>query len=168
MEKKINLDEITIRTELRSGDIGYIIYLHGKIYKEEYNYGIQFETYVAEGLCEFYKQYNPEKDRVWICEHNNKIIGFLLLLNRGKEAQLRYFLLKKEYRGIGLGNKLINLFLEFLKECKYVSAYLLTTDTLIEAAHLYTKYGFKLVEENESTAFGRTEKEQRYEIVLNY
>ena len=121
MDKKINLYDISIRTELRSGDIGYIIYLHGKIYKIEYNYGIQFETYVAEGLIEFYNKYNPEKNRAWICEHNNKIIGFLLLMNRGKAAQLRYFLIKKEYRGIGLGNKLINLFLEFLKECKYES-----------------------------------------------
>jgi len=34
-----------------------------------------------------------------------------------------------------------------------------------EAAHLYTNYGFKLVEEIESTAFGRTEKEQRYDII---
>jgi peptidyl-dipeptidase Dcp len=165
MDKKINLYDISIRTELRSGDIGYIIYLHGKIYKIEYNYGIQFETYVAEGLIEFYNKYNPEKNRAWICEHNNKIIGFLLLMNRGKAAQLRYFLIKKEYRGIGLGNKLINLFLEFLKECKYESAYLLTTDSLKEAAHLYTNYGFKLVEEIESTAFGRTEKEQRYDII---
>src|SRR5690349_7641993 len=90
MKKKIKLTDITIRTELRPGDIGYVIYMHGHLYKTEYNYGIEFETYVAAGLAEFYQQYDREKDRVWICEHKNKIVGFLLLMHRGDAAQLRY------------------------------------------------------------------------------
>ncbi|TAK54528.1 MAG: GNAT family N-acetyltransferase, partial [Bacteroidetes bacterium] len=126
MHKSISLDDITIRTTLRPGDIGYIIYLHGALYKQEYNYGIEFETYVAQGLCEFYKQYNPEKDRVWICEHESKVVGFVLLMNRGEAAQLRYFILLPEYRGIGLGNKLMNLYMNFMKESGYTSSYLWT------------------------------------------
>ena len=100
---KVALDEISIRTELQPGDLGYLTYLHGALYTKEYNYGIQFETYVAKGLCEFYEKYNPQKSRVWVCEHNDKIIGFLLLMDRGEAAQLRYFLIEPEYRGIGLG-----------------------------------------------------------------
>lgn len=34
------LSAIVIRTDLRPGDIGYIIYLHGRLYKEECDYGI--------------------------------------------------------------------------------------------------------------------------------
>src|SRR5690349_3342364 len=111
MGTTICLDDIVIRTELRPGDMGYVIHLHGRLYKEEYNYGIAFEAYVAQGMYEFYQQYDPAKDRVWICEHRNKIVGFLLLMHRdGNIAQLRYFILEPEYRGIGLGKKLMELY----------------------------------------------------------
>ncbi|HWI89993.1 MAG TPA: hypothetical protein VNT20_01910 [Flavisolibacter sp.] len=85
---------VSIRTDLKSGDIGYIVYLHGFLYNKEYNYSIAFETYVAKGLYEFYQQYDPDKDCIWICEQNNSIVGFLLLMHRGNNAaQLRYFIL---------------------------------------------------------------------------
>ncbi len=171
---KISLDDITIRTELKPGDIGYIIYLHGKLYKEEYNYGIEFETYVAAGLCKFYKNYNPKKERVWICEHENRIIGCLFLVNKVENgvkgdreaAQLRYFLLCPEYRGIGLGSKLIALYMEFFHHCGYKKSFLWTTHELTAAAHLYLRAGFKLTEEKESTSFGKLLKEQRYDLVI--
>jgi len=166
MKKDIQLTDITIRTELRPGDIGYVIYMHGHLYKTEYNYGIEFETYVAVGLAEFYQQYDPAKDRAWICEHTNKIVGFLLLMHRGDAAQLRYFILMPEFRGIGLGNKLMSLYMDFFKQCKYKSSYLWTTDELPASAHLYQKFGFKLTEEKPSTAFGKPVKEQRYDLAL--
>ena len=166
MNKVIKLADIFIRTELNPGDIGYIIYLHGHLYKKEYNYGIEFETYVAKGLAEFYEQYNKEKDCAWICEYENKIVGFLLLMHRGEVAQLRYFLLAPEVRGIGLGNKLMNLFMDFLKNKNYQSAYLWTTNELPASAHLYKKFGFKLSEEKPSHAFGKAVTEQRYDLIL--
>jgi peptidyl-dipeptidase Dcp len=85
-------------------------------------------------------------------------------MNRGHAAQLRYFLLEPEYRGIGLGRKLMKLYMDFLKECKYQSSYLWTTHELYSAAHLYKFHGFRLVEEKESTAFGKTLKENKYEL----
>jgi peptidyl-dipeptidase Dcp len=167
MKTNININDITIRNEFKPGDIGYLIYLHGAFYKKEYNYGIEFETYVALGLCEFFKRYNPEKERIWICEHKNKIIGFLLLMNRGDAAQLRYYFIKPEYRGIGLGSKLMNLYMEFLNECGYKNSYLWTTNELTTAAHLYKKAGFKLTVEKESKNFGKLLKEQRYELIVH-
>ncbi len=166
MKQKVKLDDIHIRTELKPGDIGYVIYMHGRLYKKEYNYGIEFETYVADGLAEFYQQYDPQKDRVWICEYKNRIVGFLSSMHRGEAAQLRYFILKPKYRGIGLGNKLMNLFMEHLKQCNYKASYLWTTDELPVSAHLYQKFGFKLTEEKPSGAFGKAVIEQRYDLVL--
>lgn len=163
---KTVLNDICIRTELRPGDIGYVTYLHGALYSKEYNYGIQFESYVAKGLCEFYEKYNPERNRIWACEHNNRMIGFLLLMDRGDTAQLRYFLIEPEYRGIGLGGKLLNLYIDFLGECGYKASYLWTTHELTTAAALYKKLGFGLTEEKESAAFGKPLIEQRYDLIL--
>ena len=166
MKNKVSLEDISIRTELRHGDLGYVVYLHGVLYGREYGYGIQFETYVAKGLCEFYEQYNPARNRIWACEHNGRIIGFLLLVDRGKAAQLRYFLIEPEYRGLGLGSKLLNLYMDFLRECGYKESYLWTTHELDAAIHLYQRVGFKLMEEKESTAFGKALREQRYDLFL--
>jgi peptidyl-dipeptidase Dcp len=166
MKNPVMLENISIRTELRPGDMGYVIYMHGKLYKKEYNYEIQFENYVAKGLCEFYEKYKPERNRVWVCEHDSRIIGFLLLMDRGKAAQLRYFLIEPEYRGIGLGSKLMGLYMDYLQECGYKESYLWTTHELNTAAFLYKRIGFKLTEEKESTAFGKPLKEQRYDLVL--
>jgi peptidyl-dipeptidase Dcp len=166
MKKNIKLDDISIRTELRPGDIGYITHMHGALYHKEYNYGLQFESYVAKGLCEFYEKYNPERNRIWACEHNGYMIGFLLLMDRGNAAQLRYFLIEPEYRGIGLGGKLLNLYMDFLRECGYKETYLWTTHELSTAAFLYQRLGFTLTEEKESTSFGKELREQRYDLIL--
>jgi peptidyl-dipeptidase Dcp len=163
---KPSLEGVSIRTELRSGDLGYVTYLHGALYHKEYNYGLQFESYVAKGLCEFYEKYDPGRNRIWACEHNNRMIGFLLLMDRSRAAQLRYFLIEPEYRGIGLGSKLLNLYLDFLRECGYRESYLWTTHELTTAAFLYKRFGFKLTEEKESTSFGKPVREQRYDLVL--
>jgi len=162
----VSLDEISIRTELCPGDIGYVIHLHGALYAKEYGYGLQFESYVAKGLAEFYEKYDPERNRVWVCEHNSRVVGFVLLMDRGTAAQLRYFLIEPEYRGIGLGSKLLKLYMEFLRQCDYKASYLWTTHELSTAALLYKRLGFQLTEEKESTAFGKPLREQRYDLVL--
>ncbi len=159
------LDDIRIRNNLKPGDLGFVIYRHGKLYAEEYGYSVSFETYVANGMYEFYKSYNPEKNRVWICEHNDKIIGFLLLVDKENGvAQLRYFYIEKNYRGIGLGKKLKKLYMDFFHSCRYNCSYLWTTHELEAAASLYVRHGFKLTEEIESTSFGKLLKEQKYDL----
>ncbi len=165
MTKAIAIENISIRTELKSGDLGYVIYRHGKLYSEENDYGLPFEAYVARGLAEFYQTYDSEKDCVWVCEDGDKIIGFLLLMHRNNDsAQLRYFYLEPEYRGIGLGSKLMRLFMDFLTEKGYKSAYLWTTNEQATATKLYERCGFKLVEEKESNAFGKPLIEQRFDL----
>jgi GNAT superfamily N-acetyltransferase len=163
---KVALDDISIRTELQPGDLGYVTFMHGALYHREYNYGLQFESYVAKGLCEFYEKYDPYRSRIWACEHNDRMIGFLLLMDRGEAAQLRYFLIEPEYRGIGMGLRLLNLYMDFLRECGYKSSYLWTTHELTTAAALYKRLGYKLTEEKASNSFGKLLTEQRYDLIL--
>src|SRR5688572_30980936 len=152
----MKIEDITIRHDLRPGDLGYVIYRHGKLYGDENNYEVRFEAYVAGGLQEFYENYDPNNDRVWICEHDGRMIGFLLLMHRqNNAAQLRYFYLESAYRGIGLGKKLMSLYMDFLMKCGYTSSYLWTTHELASAAALYTRHGFELSEEKASTSFGK-------------
>lgn len=167
MNDNINLNDVTIRTELKPGDIGYVTWMHGALYSREYNYTTHFEAYVAAGLHEFHKHYDPDLDRVWVAEHNDRIIGFLLLMHReNSSAQLRFFILEPGYRGIGLGKKLTLLFTDFLKEKGYNTCFLWTTNEQTTAAAIYRKMGFVLTDEADSTTFGKELKEQRYEWIL--
>ena len=168
MNEPVTLETVSIRTELRPGDMGSWIHMHGAIYSRECHFGIGFESYVARGLCEFYDTYNPVRSRVWSCEHGGRIIGSLLLLDRGEAAQLRYFLIDPAYRGIGLGSKLLGLYMDFLRGCGYQGSYLWTVDILPTAASLYRRFGFRLSEEKPNPDFfGRSLKEQRYDLVLS-
>ena len=163
---KISLNDISIRTELRPGDIGNILSMHGRLYFKEYGYTGPFVAYVAQGLAEFVQLYNPERSRIWVCEDKDRVMGCLFLLDRGEAAQLRYFLFEPEYRGLGLGKKLMDLFMKFLRDCGYKSSYLWTTEQQVVAAKVYMRYGYKLTEEMPSTAFGVPLIEQRYDLHL--
>jgi peptidyl-dipeptidase Dcp len=167
MKSIVTIDDVRIRNDFRPGDLGYVIHMHGQLYGIEYGYGVSFEMYVAKGLHEFYEHYDAEKDRVWICEHEDRIIGFLLLMHREDyAAQLRYFLIDPHYRGIGLGRRLMTLYMDFLHERGYAYSYLWTTNEQEAAAALYRCYGFTLTDEKDSTAFGKPLKEQRYELIV--
>ena len=164
---KTLLDEIIIRTEPKAGDLGYIIYLHGDLYGREYGFGRQFEIYVAKGVAEFFEHYEPSRDRMWLAEHGGSIIGTLVLMHRADNtAQLRYFLINPNYRGIGLGKHLMELWMVFAHEVGFQRAFLLTADELDAAISLYRRHGFTLTSEHDSTAFGRPLREQRYDAQL--
>jgi len=89
-----------------------------------------------------------------------------LMHRENNTAQLRYFYFEPEFRGRGLGNKLMQLFIDFAKKCNYRSAYLWTTNELAAAHHLYKKFGFMLTEEKPSTDFGKPLVEQRYDLIF--
>lgn len=160
-------DEISIREGPAPGDLGYIMYLHGDYYRREHGYGLVFESYVAQAVHEFARSHDPDRDRVWLCEHRGRIVGSLLLMHRGRDtAQLRLFMVLPAYQGMGLGKRLMARFLDFLRDRGYRSAYLWTTNEQEAAVALYRQCGFALTEEKDSTAFGRPLREQRYELVL--
>ncbi|HEY6900842.1 MAG TPA: GNAT family N-acetyltransferase [Puia sp.] len=168
MNPSLAQDKILIRTELEPGDLGYIVYLHGRLYRAEQHFGIGFEAYVAQGLADFYLHYDPQKDRVWIAETEGRIIGFLALVHRPNEtAQLRYFLLLPEYRGLGLGKRLMDSFMTFARAAGYKHLYLWTTNEQETAIALYQRHGFQLTEEKVTETFGKRLSEQKYEKNLD-
>lgn len=165
---EVKASSITIRTEIKPGDAGYITYMHGKIYREEYNYMSSFEAYVAESFYQFLLHYNPQQDRLWCAEHNGKIVGCIGIVGHGERAQLRWFLTDHLYRGIGLGKKLLTCALEFAKEKGYKSIYLDTTSDLTKAISLYERAGFRKVSEkpNNSWKEGLVELELAMDLAV--
>jgi GNAT superfamily N-acetyltransferase len=162
---KKQLPNWDIRHELKPGDIGYLTYLHGILYAKEYKYDQTFEAYVAHGLVEFVKSFNPYRDRIWLAEAEGRIIGSVAIVRSTKlEAQLRWYLVHPDYRGRGLGKILIREALDFCKDRKYNSVFLWTTSELTAAAHLYTEAGFKKKEVKSHNVWGKFLAEEKYEL----
>jgi len=156
-----------IRHELRPGDIGYLIYLHGILYAKEYKYDQTFEAYVAHGLLQFVHAYNPYRDRIWLAETDGRIIGSVAIVRTSKlEAQLRWYLVHPDHRGKGLGKTLLGEAIKFCRERKYKSVFLWTTSELAAAAHLYTQAGFRKTGVKSHNIWGKLLAEERYDLDL--
>jgi N-acetylglutamate synthase-like GNAT family acetyltransferase len=161
-----NIPGITIRHELKPGDIGYIIYLHGVLYDKEYGYDCSFESYVAKYLNEFASAIK-NREKIWIIEKENDIVGSMAIVEKTNTiAQLRWLLLHPDIRGLGLGKKLMDDAIAFCRSKGYTSIFLWTEDLLEPAANLYKSKGFQLTEEKTNEIWGVGLTEQRYDLKL--
>ncbi len=159
---------ITIRAGLQTGDIGYVTYLHGILYAQEYNYDTTFDGYVALGMGEFAKDYDPAKDCIWIAAMGDQIVGSISIVGQPDNmAQLRWFIVHPAARGQGLGHQLMDQALAFCRDRGFKSIYLWTVDYLGAAIHLYTSAEFTLTEEQTHELWGQTLTEQRYDLILS-
>lgn len=163
---EIRPEEITLRSEIQPGDIGYLTFLHGWVYKEEYHYNETFEAYVAHSFYELIEKKDPEKSRLWCAEHNGRTIGCIGIVSRGERAQLRWFLLDPLYRGVGLGKKLLQTALGFAKEAGFQKVYLETTDDLQDAIRMYEKAGFRKCAEKPNHSWREDLTELEFEMEL--
>jgi hypothetical protein len=118
---------ITIMSELLPGDFGYIMYLHGKICAEEYEFDTTFEPYVARPLIDFRLAEDQTRQNIWIVELDDKIVGSIANVDAGNnDPQLRWLLLTKR-QGAWRARK----------EKEYRNVYLWTIDALHAARILY-------------------------------
>lgn len=160
-------EEINIRSDLRSGDVGYLIHLHGWIYAKECGYNHMFEGYVCKTFYTLLENYSPEKDKFWFVEANERIIGAIAVIGHAtKLAQLRWFIIHPAFRGIGLGKTLLNEALNYCQEQGYRRIFLETTEDQKMAIKMYIKAGFKKVAERENKMWGKALVEHTYELSL--
>ncbi len=136
--------DIQIRDELRCGDLGRIITLHGVAYQSLSGFGLSFEAYVAKTIAEYVLD-NASKGRVWLAERDKDLVGCVAIAEREQNTgQLRWVLVDPAMRGFGLGYKLVTLALDHCVERGLTSVYLETTDGLPESMQLYEKLGFEV------------------------
>ena len=159
--------EITLRTDLLPGDIGWIVSAHGRIYAQEWGFDHTFEAYVAGPLADCARSASP-RNRIWLAEKEGRIVGCVAIVGASpREAQLRWFLVEPEARGCGLGKRLLREAIEFSRASGYQSILLWTVSSLTVAACLYLAAGFNKVEEKPGRQWGVDVVEERYELRLD-
>jgi ribosomal protein S18 acetylase RimI-like enzyme len=157
---------IVLRTDLRPGDLGAVVSLHGTVYAREHGFDPTFEAYVAGPLAEFVKSGSP-RERLWIAERDGRIVGCVAIVAADPQtAQLRWFLVDPTARGTGLGKRLLHEAVAFARESGYTNVILWTVSALAAAAHLYRSAGFRKVEERSGHLWGVDLVEEKYELAL--
>ncbi len=139
---------LSLRTELKPGDLGRMIALHGEVYDACTGFGLPFEAFVAQTMAEFglHDRFNG---RLWLLERDQTLLGCCAIVYRQSQtAQLRWVLLAPELRGLGLGRRLLELSIDHCRDQGYRQIVLDTTDGLEASGRLYEQLGFRIISDS--------------------
>jgi GNAT superfamily N-acetyltransferase len=161
----------------RVGDLGWMVHRQAVVYAKEFGYSQLFETYLHEGAAVFLHRFDAARDRIWVAESaasrkgsSRSILGFVAIQHdpdRRGWAKLRWFLVEREARGLGVGSRLLKAAVAFSRKAGYKGLLLWTVDDLEAARALYEKAGFSLVfQDPMPCGWAPWGHEQRWELPL--
>lgn len=149
----------------RPGDAGFIAHRHGVLYEKEYSLDQVFEKYVISGMAKFFD--SRAKGQIWVAEYAGRVVGSIAIVSIGDStAQLRWFLIEPEFRGSGLGRRLMNTAMDYCRQNKFSMVILWTFVGLDAARHLYESYGFRPTEQVENHTWRNKLIEEKWEVSL--
>jgi ribosomal protein S18 acetylase RimI-like enzyme len=159
---------IQIRADLRPGDLGDIVRMHGDIYASEYGLDATFDASVAGALATLVDRGWPgDREGIWVAEADGERAGAVILSDEGNGlSRLRMFVLRPEYRGAGVGRRLLEALLARARAAGYRRIELDTFSELQAAAHLYRRAGFRRIDSERRRIWGREIEMEQYELDL--
>lgn len=157
---------LTVRPA-KAGEAGYIAYRHGVLYEKEYGLDQVFEKYVISGMAKFFD--SKAKGTIWVAECAGQVVGSIAIVDvDGNVAQLRWFLIEPEFRGSGLGRRLMATAMDYCHANNYRKVILWTFVGLDAACHLYESFGFAPTEQVENNTWRNKLIEEKWETTLEH
>lgn len=86
----------------------------------------------------------------FVSEIQNEIVGFISIMNISGEIHINNIVVKKDYRGFGIGEKLLKYGIEYFSEEALLGYTLEVREDNEVAINLYKKLGFKIVGERKN------------------
>lgn len=159
--------DIAIRP-YREEDVEYVIDRQLSLYESERNFTSEiWKKYLINGVLSLVNQFDSSKDSMFILDNNGKQSGCIAITHTEENtAQLRYFFLEPELRGLGAGKRLLKMAIDFSREKGYSHLFLWTVSAQETARRLYSKVGFVITETAENTEWGVPVLEERWDMDL--
>jgi N-acetylglutamate synthase-like GNAT family acetyltransferase len=147
--------------------LGWVVHRQGALYWQEYGYDERFEALVAEIVAKFVQNLDARRERCWIAERDEEIVGSVFLVKESeKTAKLRLLYVEPSARGLGIGGRLVAECVRFARQAGYENIVLWTQSELDAARHCYEKAGFQVVEKKEHHSFGKDLTAEVWELKL--
>jgi len=151
------------------GVLGRITEAHALYYHSRWGFDVSFEAQVARELSDFLMAFDRDRDGLWTVMENHHLAGSIAIDGRQAEfvgARLRWFIVVPEFQGTGMGFALAQQAVAFCRNKGYSKIFLWTFRGLDAARRIYEKLGFALCEEHEVLQWGRSIREQKFELNL--
>jgi DNA-binding MarR family transcriptional regulator/GNAT superfamily N-acetyltransferase len=157
---------ITLRAH-RPGDMGWVIEAHGRVYDEEYGWGLRFEALVADIAAKFIRDFDAKRERCWIAEMDGVPVGSVFVVKESAAvAKLRLLIVEPHARGHGLGRRLVQECIGFARRAGYRRLVLWTQSNLTAARSIYTAAGFRTLKSQPHREFGVPLTGEYWELAL--
>ena len=149
-------------------DISYVIDRQLSLYESERQFTTEiWKKYLTQGVISLIENFNPDKDCMLILECDGNASGCIAITHTEESvAQLRYFFLEPELRGLGAGKNLLDTALNFCREKKYSHVFLWTVSAQESARKLYENAGFNITETSKNESWGSLVLEEKWDLDL--
>ena len=149
-------------------DISYVIDRQLSLYESERQFTTEiWKKYLTQGVISLIENFNPDKDCMLILECDGNASGCIAITHTEESvAQLRYFFLEPELRGLGAGKNLLDTALNFCREKKYSHVFLWTVSAQDSARKLYKNAGFNITETSKNESWGSLVLEEKWDLDL--
>lgn len=149
------------------GDMGWIAHRQGVLYAQEYHWDEHYEALVAKIVGQFVENFDPRKERCWIAERNNEIVGSVFLVKYTPTiAKLRLLYVEPCARGLGIGQRLVSECVRFAREVGYKKLTLWTQSNLYAARRIYKSQGFRPIAKKRHHSFGHNLVAETWDLKL--
>jgi DNA-binding MarR family transcriptional regulator/N-acetylglutamate synthase-like GNAT family acetyltransferase len=149
------------------GDLGWITHRQAIAYHDERGFDETYEALVAEILGAFVKNFDPRRERGWIAERHDEVVGSVFVVRDSETvARLRLLHVEPSARGLGIGTRLVDECIRFARARGYKTLTLWTNDVLVAARRIYEAAGFRLTREERHHSFGQDLVGQHWDLEL--
>ena len=117
---------------------------------QQQEFGVEITAEDQPDLYKIEKVYQNGRGNFWVAQHNGQVVGTISLVDIGDGmVALKKMFVKKDFRGepYRVGQLLLNIALEWVKEREVTTIYLGTTPQFKAAHRFYEKNGFVQISE---------------------
>ncbi|KAK1837312.1 acyl-CoA N-acyltransferase [Podospora conica] len=129
--------------------------MHMAFYPPLNNWGLEFEAGLGALLADLLLRLDRPVNEAFYALQDGRIVGTVFIDGEGERGpQLRAFIVDDAARGTGVGRRLFEEAMGFVKERGFGECRLVTMRRLEAARRLYESGGFRLVKEEEKVCWG--------------